>query len=79
MADINGNGKYSTLLRVAINGGMVTITLACLFMIWNLVANHINHNTQVLTKLNASIEVLNTSIDDNTEVLEDVKGLIISK
>ena len=53
----------------------VGILLLCGFLVWivfNLSSNHIDHNTETLTKLNGTIA-------ENSEIIRSVRDIILTK
>ncbi|MCF7836025.1 MAG: hypothetical protein K9M15_02795 [Candidatus Marinimicrobia bacterium] len=50
------------IVQIVIQGGAVGLCAFIMYILWKLIGNHMNHNTEVLTK--------------NTEVLTDLKDVI---
>jgi len=80
MTEVNGNGK---IIKVITQTGAIGISVAILWVLWNIVGNHIDHNTKALQEVNVvqvqvlgAVENLNDSTKENTEVLRDLKTWI---
>ncbi|NQS88353.1 hypothetical protein HQ584_00975 [Patescibacteria group bacterium] len=85
MNGVNNNGN---ILKVLIQGGLVSIALVCLAMYWNTVNNHIQRNTdawianiQASTELRATISDLDKTIketnDKQVQSFEQFKNSLI--
>ena len=75
MPDTNGNNK-KTLLSILVQGGMASIALASLWIVWNIVTNHLSDNTAVLTKLQASVEQNNKIMEGNSEAVKNLQKMV---
>ncbi len=78
------------LTKILLNAGITGIAIGLIALIWFLVqsnnaivGNHIDHstqainkNTEVLTKLGASVETFNDNQQAQTEVLRELKDVI---
>ena len=53
----------TNIINTIIQGGAVGISIVLIWVVYKLSSNHINHNTEVLGKLNSTI-------DNNTHVIE---------
>ena len=83
MAEINGNNKTG-LIGVIIQAGAVGLALVSMWIVYNLVSNHMvhnteatNNNTQVLMELKGAIETLNSNNVTQAAMMGDIKNLII--
>jgi len=54
----------STLLKIVSEGGLAGIVILLIAVIYKLVSNHMNHNTQVLTDLTVVLKELKQLIND---------------
>lgn len=60
------------LVQVLVQGGALGIALLALWIIWNLMSNHMDHNTEALHELSKNIT-------SNTAVLHSLKDAIDRK
>jgi len=65
-------------LQTIIQGGAVGVAISLIILIYfilkwifKILGNHINHNTEILTKLNGSLEA-NTKVLDKIERKKDI-------
>lgn len=70
------NGNLIKGIRYA---GLALALIFCLYILWNLVGNHLNRNTEVLIGVEKSMDKLNEASVQQTEVLRGLKTLIETK
>lgn len=75
MSNQNNNNKAG-LIGIIVQAGAVGLALASLYVIWNLVTNHINHNTEILSELKVTIQKLDETSREEARVLRDLDTTI---
>ena len=75
-----------TILQILIQGGAVGIAMACLYVLYRFLTNHVQHNNDVIANnaaaftVNAvSMEKLAGSIDDNTKATLKLGDILLTK
>jgi len=74
--------ELTTLAQYGIAGvciALIIFTFCVLRMVFKILGNHINHNTEALTKMIEKLDQDIRSQRDNTQVLRDLKNVLISK
>lgn len=74
--DLLKNGTIYKALRVA---PLTVIVLALIYAGYLLISNHLDHNTEALIRLEASINQSNEVDKEQIEVMRDLKTLIQTK
>ena len=74
MAEQTPNGN---LVKTLAQAGISGVCLALIFVIWNIVSNHINDNTRALYELKGSIEKSNEISEEQASALDGLKDAII--
>jgi len=50
------------LLQILVNGGLTSVALASLWLVYKLTSNHISHNTEAMKELSSTMSALKTII-----------------
>lgn len=67
------NGNFVSAVRYA---GLATALLFALYIIWNLLGNHLTENTEALMELKGSIDRSNEIDEKQVEVMQKLETLI---
>lgn len=65
------NGKNS-LISIIVQAGAVGLALVAMAMLWSIVTNHINYNSDMLSKLESRMEQSNIIMKDNYDATKSL-------
>ena len=77
---MNGiNGTTPKIVKVIAQGGLATIAVFAMWMLWNITSNHINANTEALYEVKGAIIEMSGVIKENTKQSERLEVLIFNQ
>lgn len=69
------NGQ-SNIVKIVAQAGLAGVAVFTLYILWNLMGNHLSHNTQALQEVSKSLESVSGSIQEmNTLHIEQTRVL----
>ena len=70
------NGNTTNLVKALAQAGLAGVAIAALFILWSLVGNHINHNTEMMTKVYESSQAQVGATGDLVRAIDRLNFLI---
>ena len=67
----------NNLIKILVQTGCIGLALVSMYFFYNITSNHISHNTAALIKLEGAIDQFSEVEKQQTEVLRDLKNVIL--
>ena len=75
----NNGGKWNVIGKVLINAGGIALALVTLYMFFNYVTNHANHQIEVMTEISEKMEQSNRIGEAQARAMESQASVMQSQ
>jgi len=67
------NGNTANIVKILAQAGLTGVTLATLWILWNVTTQHLNRNTEVLIEVREASQAQTAVMGELTDVVKELK------